>query len=113
MKLLEHPISREELKQIASERFITLVKAVVDVEQEIMVIDADMHADEEAWMIDNGSKQENLWGINLLVDSYGDDFVQFDSMINLRPSSGNMTRGVENKAVQEVIKEIVGRWINS
>lgn len=111
MQLLDHPINRDELKIIANERFITLVKAVVDIEKEILVVDADLHADQEAFLIDYGSRQQDLWGINLLVDLSGDDFIQFDSMINLRPNQGNMTRSVEDNTIKQKIRMVVNKWI--
>lgn len=112
MKLLEQAITKDELKKIAALRFITLVKAVVDIEREIMVIDADLHADQEAYLLKHGSNQDHLWGINLLVDNPVDSFIQYDSMINLRPNQGNMTRSVENKDIQEKIINVVNRWVS-
>lgn len=112
MQLVSTPLPLSELRTIALTRFGDMVKAVVDVEKRVMVIDADMHADEEAELLGMGSDQKNLWGINLYPELFGTvDFLEFDSMINLRPSSGNMTRGVEDEALQERIREIIGALI--
>ena len=89
-----------------------LVKAVVDINQRVMVVDADMHSDEEELLLEGGSKQEDIWVINLYPEKFGTyDFVEFDSMINLRPSYGNNTRGVDNQLIQEVIKKIVQKLV--
>ena len=112
MKTLSKPISLLELKEIADHLFGNLVKAVVDIEKEIMTIDAELHADEEALLLQNGSKQENLWGINLYPELKGEDFIEFDSMINLRPSVGNKTRGVDNPKIRVKIAQIVHKFIN-
>ena len=57
-------------------------------------------------------EQEHLWGINLFPDQFGtDSFIVFDSMINMRPSWGNHSRGVENAVVREKIHEIVRRLV--
>ncbi len=83
MKLVEKEITLEELKQMSTKMFENLVKAVVDIEKQIMVVDAVMHVDEEAWLLENESKQENLWGINLYPEQWGSpEFIIFDSMIN-------------------------------
>jgi hypothetical protein len=112
MKIINKPISVNELEEIAQERFGEMTKAVVDLEKEIMVVDADLHADQEALLLQQGSKQKNLWGINLYPELYGeDDFVEFDSMINLRPSWGNNSRGVESPEIREKIRKIVGNLI--
>jgi hypothetical protein len=93
--------------------FGDLVKAVVDVAQGIMVVDADLHADKEAALLAAGSRQEDLWGINLYPRIEGADFVEFDSMINLRPSRGNRSRGVEDPGVCERIRRIVADLVTS
>jgi hypothetical protein len=111
MILVEKPIAIKKLKEIAKSGFGDLVKAVIDIEKEIMVIDATLHADEEAFLIQHGSKQKNLWGINLYPDQVGSDFIEFDSMINLRPNQGNLSRSVDDLKLQLQIKRIVGQLV--
>jgi hypothetical protein len=107
MKIVSQKISLAELKNISAKMFGDLVKAVVDIEKRNMAVDAEMHADEEKYLIENGSKQEHLWGISLYPELAGDDFIEFDSMINLRPSQGNRSRGVDDETVRKKIREIV------
>jgi hypothetical protein len=111
MEIIDKNISLEELKQMAEKMFGNLIKAVVDVEKEIMAVNGELHADEEALLLQNGSKQENLWGINIYPDMQGDDFIEFDSMINLRPSQGNRSRGVDSEEVRKKIIEVVNKLI--
>lgn len=114
MKLLLEPITIRELTQLAETRFGDMVKAVVDIEKNQIVLDADLHADQEALLLENGSLQNNLWGINLYPELYGDeDFVEFDSMINLRPSWGNKSRGVDSVEIQAKIRDLVSEWVTS
>ena len=96
-----------ELKTIATELFGDMVKAVVDIDRRALAINAELHADLEAILLTDGSKQNNLWGINLYPDAMGDDFVEFDSMINVRPSQGNRSRSVEDEGLRKKIVEIV------
>lgn len=111
MKIIQQKITLEELKKMAQKGFGNLVKAVVDIERGIMAVEAELHADEEAILIGKGSKQENLWGINLYPELSGKDFIEFDSMINLRPSFGNNNRGVDNPQTREKIYQIVEKLI--
>ena len=111
MKILKDKISTQELKKMAKNMFGDLVKAVVDVEKRIMAIDAELHSDEEALLLENGSKQENLWGINIYPENQKEEFIVFDSMINLRPSQENRSRGVDNIEIQKLIIEIVNEII--
>lgn len=114
MKLVEKEISLKELKQMSTKMFENLVKAVVDVEKEIMVVDAPMHVDQESWLIENDSQQENLWSINLYPEQWGKpEFVVFDSMINLRPGQGNRTRSVDNPKIREQITKIVNQLVKA
>jgi len=100
-------IKLDELSKMAEDMFGDFVKVVVDVARDMMVVNAELHADEEALLIEQGSNQTDLWGINLYPALEGDDFVEFDSMINLRPSRGNRSREVQDPAVRERIRRIV------
>jgi hypothetical protein len=111
MKILEIPIAIDELKKIAHDTFGDLVKVVVDVERELVALDAELHSDLESLLLDNGSEQSNLWGINFYPDMTGDEFIEFDSMINIRPSQGNINRGVSDESIRKKIIEIVNQWV--
>lgn len=111
MQIIKNKISVEELKKIAKNKFDDLTKAVVDIEKGIMVVDGDLHSDEEVLLLENGSKQENLWGINIYPEKQEEGWVEFDSMINLRPSQGNRSRGIENPDIQKKIIEVVNKLI--
>ena len=110
--LKDQQITRDELKEMAGRIYGNLVKAVIDVEREIMAIGGEFHADEEVLLMEQeGSKREFTWGINLYPEKVGDEFVEFDSVINLKPSFGNRLRGVENPATREKIREIVAKFV--
>ena len=111
MKIVRDLLTPEELKQMASALFENMVKAVVDVERELIALDAELHSDLEALLLQDGSKQRDLWGINLYPDLQGDEFIEFDSMINMRPSQGNRSRGIDDQAIREKIAEIVAKRI--
>lgn len=97
----------DELRRLAAERFGDLVKAVVDLERRIMLVDADLHADQEANLLAQGSRQQDLWGINLYPELTEGDWLEFDSMINLRPSFGNRSRSVDDPATRQRIADLV------
>lgn len=111
MKIITETLLSNELKQMAAATFGNLVKAVVDVDRELIAVDAELHSDLEALLLENGSKQKNLWGINLYTEIQGNDFVEFDSMINMRPSQGNRSRGIENEEIRKKIIAIVTKRI--
>lgn len=101
-------ISVKELIEMSSNMYGSLVKAVVDLEKDLMVVDAEMHVDEEQFLLENGSNQSDLWGINLYPANFGtDNFVEFDSMINIRPRQNNMSRSVEDESIRQAIVKLV------
>ena len=111
--MIEKNISLRELKEMAESMFGNLVKAVVDVKKETMAVNAELHSDEEAYLLEKGSQQTDLWGINLYPEFFGgNDFVEFDSMINLRPSRENRSRGVENPEIRKRILEIIDKLVS-
>jgi len=111
MEIIKEKISKEELVKMAERRFGNLIKAVVDIEKEIMAVDAELHADEEALLLETGSEQRNLWGINIYPHQTDENWIEFDSLINLRPSQGNRSRGVENPEIRERIRDIVNKLV--
>ena len=113
MKIIKETLTLNELKQMAAATFGDLVKAVVDVEKELVAVDAELHSDLEALLLDDGSKQKDLWGINFYPELQGDDFIEFDSMINMRPSQGNRSRGVKSEELRKRIIEICKRKIKA
>lgn len=76
-----------------------------------MVVDSDMHADEEKYLLDTGSKQDNLWGINLYPDQNEESFIEFDSVINLRPRLNNFSRVVDDPKIREKIIQVVKKLV--
>ena len=71
----------------------------------------ELHSDEESLLLEEGSKQKNLWGINIYPNKSGEELIEFDSMINLRPSQGNRSRDVLDPTARQKIKEIVTQLI--
>ena len=111
MRIVSTAITHDELRQMTSESFGDLVKAVVDVDREVMAVDSELHSDLERYLLEDGSRQYALWGINLYPDATEEDFVEFDSMINLRPAQGNRSRGVDDEAIRREIVRIVNKRV--
>jgi len=107
MKIIRDKIKLSELKEIAVDMFGNMVKAVVDIERGLFAVGGELHSDEEELLLEDGSMQENLWGINIYPDKSGNEFIEFDSMINLKPSQNNPTRGVDNPEIREKIIKLI------
>ena len=106
-RIVRGPITRSELTTLAASRFGDLVKAVVDVTRSVMAVSGELHADEEALLLDDGSRQHDLWGINLYPAEQGEAWIEFDSVINVRPSQNNRSRSVEDENTRAAIRRVV------
>jgi len=112
MKIIKDKIEIIELKEMSGKMFGNLVKAMVDVEKEIMAVDAPMHADLLEFLIEQENcESKNLWGINIYPEKKGEDFIEFDSMMNLKPGLGNKTRWIESEETRKKIIEVVKKLI--
>lgn len=99
--------------QLAKDRFGDMVKAVVDIRLGSMVLGGDLHSDEEAMLLERGSHQEDLWGINIYVDKSLNERIEFDSMINIRPNQNNRSRDVLDVVIREKIIVLVNNLVES
>jgi hypothetical protein len=111
MTIVRKAIPLADIDALAKAQFGDLVKAVVDVERGVMAVGGELHSDEEALLLEDGSMQQHLWGINLFPGVSGEDWIEFDSMINIRPSQGNRSRCVEDVQVRRKIVETVQRLV--
>jgi hypothetical protein len=112
LRFVRQPLSRATLAAEAALGFGDMIKAVVDVRRAVMAIGAELHADEEAALLDDGSSQSDLWGINLYPAESGDEWLEFDSMINVRPAQGNRSRGVDDDATRQAIRRVVATLVS-
>jgi hypothetical protein len=109
--ILREATTRARLAELAEASFGDFVKGVVDVRRRVLAIGGELHSDEEAALLEDGSRQTDLWGINLYPGETGTDWIEFDSMINVRPSQGNRSRGVDDEGLRASIREVVAGWV--
>ena len=111
MIIISQPIKHSELNDMLHGYFGDMIKAVVDVKKGTLGLDAELHADIEKEMLSQGSMQADLWGINLYPEMDGDDFIEFDALINIRPFQGNRSRDVLDPIVRKQIVNIINSLI--
>lgn len=111
MIILKEQVTVQYLNELAKNFYGEMIKAVADVDKGLIALDAELHSDLERMLLENGSSQESLWGFNIYPQLDGDDFIEFDSLINIRPRQNNRSRDVENPAIREEILSLVGKFI--
>jgi hypothetical protein len=107
IRVVRAPVPLEEIRQMAREQFGDFVKAVVDVGRGVMAVGGELHADEEALLLEAGARQADLWGITIYPGSPPAERIEYDSLINVRPSLGNRSRSVEDPALRQRIGKVV------
>ena len=111
MIVLDGKISIGQLSALAENLYGDMIKAVADVRNNLLAVDAELHSDLERLLLENGSEQEDLWGFNIYPDMQGEDFIEFYSLINIRPRQNNRSRDVEDAEVRRQIVDIVDKFI--
>ena len=109
MLICDRVLNREQLADLAMASFGDMVKGVVDISRGLLALDAELHADLESYLLQNGSEQKDLWGINLYPGET-EDFIEYDSLINIRPMQGNRSRGVDDPEIRRQVAEVVAKW---
>ncbi|MEK7461742.1 MAG: DUF5674 family protein [Patescibacteria group bacterium] len=110
--IVKDKITKGELENLAHKQYGDVIKAVVDVRRGIMGVGGELHVDIQSLLMEKeNSESQDTWGINLYLDKSGEDFIEFDSMINLKPAFENKTRRVEDIEIQKEIREIVVKLV--
>ena len=112
-RIIRQQMPRAELAAMAQARFGDMVKAVVDVSRGVMAVSGELHSDEAALLLDDRSRQTDLWGINLYPNESGPDWIEFDAMINVRPSQNNRSRDVEDEGTRAAIRRVVDALVET
>lgn len=104
-------VSREFLLNLAKERYGDMVKAVIDLKRGIIAMGTQMHADAQQMLLEQGSMQEDLWGVNIYAARLGDEMIEVDSMINLRPWQNNRSRDIDDSELRSRVVECVQKFV--
>jgi hypothetical protein len=107
MQIISQPTSLTKIWEERETAFDEILKIVVDVEKNIMAVDAEMHADLEQLLLEDGSDQKNLWGANIYPLRNKEEFLEFTSFINIRPAMGNRSMEVTEPGIRQKIQQIV------
>jgi len=112
-RIVSSQISRTDLAVWSEDQFGDWIKGVVDVSRAIMAVGGDLHADDAALLLADGSRLQDLRGISLNSTDEGPDWIEFDSMINIRPRDGNRSRSVDDKETRARIRNVVDALVKA
>ena len=112
IRIIKDKDSKEELIELAKEFYVTMIKGVVDLEKEVVAFGGEYHIDSNNLLIENGSKQANLWGFNIFFDRPNDSWIEYTSLINIRPQVGNVEMEVKDQSIRNKMKHIIDSKIS-
>lgn len=104
--LTDRKLDRSELARLVGAWFEDMVKYVVDVERRVAAVGGELHADAETLLLEEGSRQADLWGANYYPGRGAEECIEYTSLINIRPSQGNRSMLIEDEGVKERVREI-------
>ena len=107
IKIITKPIARKEALGIVEKFYKDMIKCVVDIDKEIIALGGEYHIDANMFLIEQGSLQPALWGFNLYPGREGENWIEYTSLINIRPNAKNRTMTVEDKIIRGKMKEII------
>jgi hypothetical protein len=102
----EHRIEPGELARLVLLYFEDMVKYVVDVERGVVGLGGDMHADAEQLLLEDGSRQADLWGANYYPGRGRDGCIEYTSLINIRPAAGNRSMEIQDPSVRDRVRAL-------
>jgi len=105
--ILRKKATKKELTKLAG-HFKGYIKVVVDIEKGILAGGADRHFDEEKALLEQGSKQRDLWGGGFDLDTKE---IDYNSVINLRPNQENPSRDILSKEIREKFDKIANKLL--
>lgn len=107
IKIVKEKISQNELEQLARDTFVNMIKGVVDIDQKIIALGGEMHADAERALLEQGSQQESLWGFNLFLQKSKDERLVYESLINIRPWQNNLSTLVQDEKLKQAMRNLI------
>jgi len=107
IRIITEPIPLVEVEELAKDTYTTMIKGVVDIEKAIIALGGEYHIDANNKLTEMGSKQPDIWGFNIQFDKIGDEWLQYTSLINIRPAVGNRGMLVKDQRIQKRMREII------
>jgi hypothetical protein len=112
IKIIDKKISEPELREIAKDFYVEMVKGAVDIKNEIIAIGGEYHMDANIVLIDNGSKQQDVWGFNWYFNKSSNERIEYVSLINIRPTQGNRVMEVQDLFLRDKMKSIILKYLS-
>jgi len=99
-------IEPSELRRLVDLFFEDMVKYVVDTNRGVAAVGGEMHADAEEALLEDGSRQSDLWGANYYPGRGREECIEYTSLINIRPAQDNRSMEIRDPAIRERVRDL-------
>ena len=100
--LIKKHATKEEIHDMLK-ALKSYIKLAVDIKREVLAGGGVLHADCEAVLLEDGSKQQDIWGADWLPQT---NQISFEALINIRPRQNNTSMRIQDEVIREKVEEI-------
>ncbi len=111
IQIVREPVNREVLEELMRLHNRTFIKGVADIERGVLALGGEWHMDANIVLLTDGSEQKDVWGFNIYPGKSGDDAIEYDSLINIRPAQGNRSREIADARIRNAVRALAGKLI--
>jgi len=105
--IVKVPLPADEFGTVVAEHRHGMIKVVVDIEKRVLALGGDLHADGEQRLLDDGSRQEDIWGANIYPGKPPGEQIEYTSMINIRPRQGNRSMDITEATLRDAVAGVI------
>ena len=111
IRIIREPVTHDVLEELMRVHYRTFIKGVADIERGVIALGGDWHMDANTVLFSDGSEQKNLWGFNIYLGKSGDEAIEYESIINIRPAQNNRGRVIEDERVRSQVRSLVAQFV--
>lgn len=97
-----HPFTSEQIEQLR-EQFEVYIKTVMDIERKICSAGMDRHFEGEQILLEQGSKQSDIWGGGIDLETVE---IDFNSFVNIRPNDNNTSNDIQSDTIRSAYRDL-------
>ena len=106
--IIRSKATREQITEMLEE-LDPIIKLAVDISRGVLAGGGIMHADCEAALLEEGSRQEDIWGANWIPAT---QTIEFEALINIRPKQANLSMTIKDTSIRSQVESIARKLLD-
>lgn len=111
IRIITDAITRAQALEIGKEFYGDMVKGVADIEKGIIALGGEYHMDAANILVEHGSEGKDLWGFNVYPNVTDTNWIEYTSLINIRPDKNNRGMLIESQEIRDRVRGIIEKLI--